>query len=83
MKLRIRFLQLPILFDAARLAGDLRLFPTTQASALRPEGLVELLSRRQAAYDQSYRDTFQLLVMSALVPLFTLTAGYGFGRSKR
>ncbi len=68
--------------DAAALAGDLRLCPTSQPSALRPEEVVDLLAKRQSAYDESYRGTFQLLVLSGLVPLFTLMAGYVFGKSK-
>ena len=68
--------------DAAHLLADLRQFPTSQPSALKPEDVVELLAKRQAAYDESYRGTFQLRVMSGLVPLFTLMAGYVFGKSK-
>ena len=68
--------------DAARLALDLRQFPTTAPSSLAPEQVLDLLAKRQAAYDESFRGMFQLLVLSGLVPLFTLMAGYVFGKSK-
>ena len=69
--------------DAAQLADELRAFPSTRPTMLAPEEVIDLLAKRQAAYDESYRGMFQLLVLSGLVPLFTLMAGYVFGRSKR
>ena len=43
--------------------------------------LVETLGKLQRDHTEQFRTLFQLVVMSALVPLFTLLAGYVFGRS--
>jgi hypothetical protein len=41
---------------------------------------IELLERLRRNHCETYRDLFQLLVIGGLVPLFTLIAGYVFGR---
>ena len=60
----------PSLTDVQQLLG-----PSAQG-----KDLVEVLrSLRRDHFDQ-FRDLFQLVVLSVLVPLFTLLAGYTFGK---
>lgn len=44
--------------------------------------LVETLAKLQRDHTEQFRNLFQLLVMAALVPLFTLLAGYVFGKTQ-
>ena len=46
-----------------------------------PKVAAELLEQLRDGHLERFREMFQLLVMSALVPLFTLLAGYVFGKS--
>jgi hypothetical protein len=68
----------PSLQDASKLVEIVRSNPP--AKALEPQAVAEVLSKMQQEHNNGYRDFFQLLVMSALVPLFTLLAGYVFGK---
>lgn len=52
--------------------------PKTQAKEI-----VELLRDLRRDHFDHFRDLFQLVVLSGLVPLFTLLAGYAFGSSER
>ncbi len=61
----------------------------TQAQALAtagnvtdPQAVVKLLGELRAAHTTQYKEMFQVAVLSGLVPLFTLLAGYVFGRGK-
>ncbi len=45
-----------------------------------PQILVDLHAKLQHEHTNAYRDFFQMLVLSGLVPLFTLLAGYVFGK---
>lgn len=47
-----------------------------------PTVVVSLLGELQSTHTTQFKEMFQLLVMSGLVPLFTLLAGYVFGRGK-
>jgi len=49
---------------------------------LTPEKAAELLESLQSKHFEHFRDIFQIAVLSALVPLFTLMAGYVFGRGR-
>ncbi len=46
-----------------------------------PQTAAGLLDQLRDAHLKRFREMFQLLIMSALVPLFTLLAGYVFGKS--
>jgi Sec-independent protein secretion pathway component TatC len=46
------------------------------------ELLTHARNLQQDHFDQ-FRDLFQLIVMSGLIPLFTLLAGYAFGARQR
>ena len=48
-----------------------------------PKEVVELLRSLRRDHFDHFRDLFQLVVLSGLVPLFTLLAGYAFGSSER
>ena len=52
------------------------------ASDLKPDQALDLYAKLRQAHSQQVRDLFQLIVMTAIVPLFTLLAGYVFGKSK-
>jgi len=52
------------------------------ASAGAKDVLETLLALRRDHFEQ-FRDLFQLVILSALVPLFTLMAGYAFGTRQR
>ena len=41
---------------------------------------LQMLEKLQRTHFEQFRDLFQVLVLSGLVPLFTLIAGYVFGR---
>ena len=43
---------------------------------------IDALSKLCQNHFNNYRDVFQLLVLGGLVPLFTLIAGYVFGRTQ-
>lgn len=62
----------PTLADAQALAGSL------------PDGQTTIQAFTQLRDDhaKNYRDMFQSVVLSGLVPLFTLLAGYVFGRGR-
>ena len=47
-----------------------------------PEQVVELVDRMQSRRAEQYRGMIQLVVLSVLVPLFTLIAGYVFGKAR-
>src|SRR5262245_61624234 len=48
-----------------------------------PDGdALDILIRLRADHLNHYREMFQLVVLSGLVPLFTLLAGYMFGRNQ-
>ncbi len=47
-----------------------------------PKVVVETLRALRGDHVDHYRDIFQLLVLSGLVPLVTLFAGYTFGRQE-
>ncbi|HEX9731200.1 MAG TPA: hypothetical protein VGG06_04340 [Thermoanaerobaculia bacterium] len=66
-------LTVPTIEDVRALAGG--------ASPADPQAAAELLDGLREGHMSRFRDLFQLLVMSALVPLFTLLAGYVFGKS--
>src|SRR5439155_24503966 len=68
----------PSLHDAAKLVEMTR--AEGQSKVVEPQALGELLAKMQQEHSSNYRDFFQLLVMSGLVPLFTLLAGYVFGK---
>jgi predicted PurR-regulated permease PerM len=51
-------------------------------SDLKADQALDLYAKLRQAHTQQVRDLFQLIVMSAIVPLFTLLAGYVFGKSK-
>lgn len=63
------------LVQAAREAGD--------ETVVDSQELSQLLSDLQKAHSDQFGDLFQLVVMTALVPLFTLLAGYVFGRGQQ
>ena len=48
-------------------------------SSADPKDVVEILRELQRDHFDQFQGLFQLLVLSALVPLFTLLAGYAFG----
>jgi len=52
------------------------------ATSDNPEMLMEILTQLRAEHNESFRDMFQLFVLSGLVPLFTLLAGYVFGKGQ-
>ena len=54
---------------------------STGTGQLDADKVVETLGKLQRDHTEHFRNVFQLVVMSALVPLFTLLAGYVFGRS--
>jgi Tfp pilus assembly protein PilO len=43
----------------------------------------QLLRELQVEHFEQYRDAFQLFVLSGIVPLFTLIAGYAFGSARK
>ena len=45
-----------------------------------PEASLRVLIQLRDEHFENYRDMFQLVVLSGLVPLFTLLAGYVFGK---
>lgn len=52
--------------------------PSTQG-----KDLVETLLNLRREHFEQFRDLFQIVVLSGLVPLFTLLAGYAFGARQR
>jgi hypothetical protein len=44
---------------------------------------IEVLRDLRAEHFEQYADAFQLFVLSGMVPLFTLLAGYTFGSARR
>lgn len=58
--------------------------PSTNASAAPPdlEKIMEVYVKLVETHASPFRDIFQLIVAGALVPLFTLMAGYVFGKSR-
>ena len=48
-----------------------------------PNDVVETLRELRRDHLEQFRDLFQLVVLSGLVPLFTLLAGYAFGTQQR
>jgi len=48
-----------------------------------PKEVVELLRNLRRDHFDYFRDLFQLVVLSGLVPLFTLLVGYAFGSRER
>lgn len=62
----------PTSADARQLIG------TTETS----DAAVEVLIRLRSEHLNEYREMFQMVVLSGLVPLFTLLAGYMFGRGQ-
>jgi hypothetical protein len=50
--------------------------------AVEPKVVVDTLRELRRDHVDHYRDIFQLLVLSGLVPLVTLFAGYTFGRQE-
>lgn len=68
-------LTVPTIEDVRALAGGAALDDAQVAA--------ELLNELREGHLNRFREMFQLLVMSALVPLFTLLAGYVFGKSSR
>ena len=70
----------PDLADAVKLLAPATDAATTQRVA--PERVIELLGELQQAHFEQFRNLFQVVVLSGLVPLFTLLAGYVFGKSK-
>jgi hypothetical protein len=48
-------------------------------SSVNGKELLEALRNLRTDHFNAFRDLFQLVVMSGLVPLFTLLAGYAFG----
>ena len=49
---------------------------------LEPEKVAQTLGLLQRDHADQFRNVFQFAVMSGLVPLFTLMAGYVFGKGK-
>src|SRR6516162_3376805 len=49
---------------------------------LKPDQALDLYTKMRQGHTQQVRDLFQLVVMSAIIPLFTLLAGYVFGKSQ-
>lgn len=54
---------------------------TTQPT-VPPDQRIDLLGKLQRSHTEQCVAVFQLVVLSVLVPLFTLVAGYVFGRNK-
>lgn len=54
----------------------------TPAPVIEADKLVETLGKLQRDHTEQFRSLFQLVVMSALLPLFTLLAGYVFGKTQ-
>lgn len=52
------------------------------AKAATPEQVAEMMSSLQRDHFEQCRNLFQIVVLSALVPLFTLLAGYVFGKGR-
>lgn len=48
-----------------------------------PKDVVETLRTLRRDHFENFGDLFQLIVLSGLVPLFTLLAGYAFGSRQR
>ena len=48
-----------------------------------PKDVLEILRSLQRDHFDRFRDLFQIVVLSGLVPLFTLLAGYAFGARER
>ena len=46
------------------------------------QATLQVLTQLREAHAKNYRDMFQTVVLSGLVPLFTLLAGYIFGRGR-
>jgi hypothetical protein len=49
-------------------------------AAAKPEETLGVLIQLRDEHFENFRDMFQLIVLSGLVPLFTLLAGYVFGK---
>lgn len=49
----------------------------------KPNEVLEALRGLQRDHLDQFRDLFQLIVLSALVPLFTLLTGYAFGSKEK
>ena len=47
-----------------------------------PQATVQVLTQLREAHTKNHQEMFQAVVLSVLVPLFTLLAGYVFGRSR-
>jgi len=62
----------PTLADARSLAG----------SAPDGQPTLQVFTQLRDDHAKNYRDMFQAVVLSGLVPLFTLLAGYVFGRGR-
>ena len=52
------------------------------AAVVNPTEVREVLRELQERHAAQFADLFQMVVMSVLMPLFTLLAGYVFGRSR-
>ena len=52
-------------------------------NAAAPKDVLETLRNLQRDHFDQFRDLFQIVVPSGLVPLFTLLAGYAFGARER
>lgn len=52
------------------------------ADAMKPADAATMLSELRREHFEQFREVFQIVVLSVLVPLFTLMAGYVFGKGK-
>ncbi|HPO13675.1 MAG TPA: hypothetical protein PLI09_09535 [Candidatus Hydrogenedentes bacterium] len=68
---------LPTLQSTAQLLSS----TTPQAQPQDPEKILQLWTKLQEAHTQTCTSVFQTVVLTGLIPLFTLLAGYVFGKS--
>lgn len=68
---------LPTVQNTAQLLAS----SSSQAQPQDPEKILQLWAKLQEAHTQTCTSVFQTIVLTGLIPLFTLLAGYVFGKS--
>ncbi len=63
------------------LQSTMQLLSSPQAQPQDPEKILQLWTKLHEAHTQTCTNVFQTVVLTGLVPLFTLLAGYVFGKS--
>jgi hypothetical protein len=56
--------------------------PSNEPTKLTPEQIIDLVSRMRASHTELYKSMIQMVVLSVLLPIFTLVAGYVWGSNR-